>query len=630
MLAGFRNFTRSWAAGLLIALLIGAFALFGITDFLSAPPTNAVASGKGVEIAATELQAAFRRQLEAVREQNPNVTQEEALRQDFHRSVLSQLIALASIDAAVDQIGLSGSDTTVAREIRTDPSFLNPVTRRFDREQYLQTLQNAGLTPAEYEEERRDFLARQQLLGVMEGVLRAPRPLALTAFDLATEQRLVTIAQIEPALLKDPGEPSQEQIEAFYKDKAGDYVAAERRTLTIAAVTDDLYLAGASVDQPTLDRLVEARLQAGATAETRSFVQVAAKSREAAEAAAARLARGEDPKAVAAAVGGEALEFTDVAKGDIPQAAVANAVFSRGEGETTGAIEGELAWVAARVLAVTPAQTPDRSTIEEEVRTQLAQELARERAQEAQQRLEESLRSGATLEAAAAEAGVELRTLEQVTARGTALGAVAPLWPADDLLKAAFQIEPGAVTDLQRIEGGYALARVEAVTPAGPLPLADVREDVVRRWVEQQVSAQASRLAEEVKAEALATGDLRKAAQARGLTLLPTERPLRRSDLSNAPDPSLLAALFGPKQGEIVIARGSSWIVKIEEVRRLSPEGDPALLENVALGVRRGLLQDIQQAFQSQAVSSANVQINEKLLQQLYPGAGSGEAEEGA
>lgn len=625
MLAQMRKATRSWVALVLIVPLVAVFAFLGMGNDplqLLTPP-NEVASGKKVSIDSKRLLRSFDQQLDRIQQQNPGqtITRDQAIEAGFHTAVLQNLISEAALEAAIDRIGLAASDGAVARTVREIPGVKSDLTGRFDQELFNRLVRSNGFSDTnEFLEQVRSDLRRNQLSSMAGHALHTPQAMARLLFDLQTEQRVISVAQVSERSITMPGLPTDAELQAYYEQEAAArFSLPERRKLTIFAARAEDFLPTITVDEAELRELFEFRKEAKSTPERRSFVQVSAQSKASAEEAARRLAAGEEPGAVAQAVGGASVTFDNQTRAELPDQAVAEAVFRRQEGETTAAVRGDLkVWVAAKVTGVTASESPQFEALRDELRQERAQEKAEELASEASEEFEKLLAEGVTADAAAQQTGLKVLTPPALTKEGRDIQSGETLWPAGPILEEAFKLPVGEATLLEPVEGGVALARVEAIEPAGPVPLQQVRDNVLQQYMAQEISKRARAAAELVRARATETGDLEAAAKALNADIIFSARPVTRALFQQAPDPSIVNDIFRAKEGAVVVTFGGAWVARIDKIEKLDPAQAQPLFEQAKAQARAQLEEDVVFAVRAQAVDEANAKVNEAMLARLF------------
>lgn len=612
-------------------LIAGSFVVFGVNSnqLQAIGGSDDLARGKGVSITERELQTEFDRDLERAQQENPELTRAIALEQGRPRQLLQQIINERAIDALAKRLGLTTSDGEIARTIRGQKEFQNPVSGQFDGQLYARLLAENNLTTTEYESRLRTDLTRAQIASASVAGARAPTSFAKIFFDLQTEQRTVTVVEINPTVVKPPGTPTPAQLQAFYTENAARFIDPERRSLTLVFARTSDFLSKVSIDETKILELFEFRKASLTSPEKRSYVQVSAQTKEAAQDAARRLAAGETPESAAAAVGGQALTITDVAQAQAPDPAVAEAVFGRGVGETTAAVQGKLAWATARVSAITPGITPSLEAMRASLRDELAKDEAEALVSDAVQAFDETRGSGETLEKAAEQHGLVITKLAKIAADGRTFEGGEPVLTEKALLKTAFATAEGETTDFDTVEGGYALARVDAIQPSAPIPLEQIRAQLVLGWQAKQVTEAMQALATKLQAEVTAGKDFATVAQSLGASVVAKSQTVVRAQLAQGPAAALGSAIFGGLEGVVVqapLGQGQAIaMAQIEAIVKQDPTQTPDLLVQARQAASQQLLQDALFALQTEAARAADVKINDTIFNRNFAATQEGE-----
>lgn len=601
MLQTMRKAARSWVAGILIGLLVISFAVWGINDVFRGRTQTAVAVVDGQEIGPDTFQQAFRAAVrQASAQAQRDVTEAEAREAGLGGAVLERLVGEAALDAMARRLGLVASDAVAAAEIQAIEAFKNPVTGTFDANTYRQVLGENGFTVQSFEDNlRRELARRKLLLAAGTGVLAPP---AFAAIDLAfrTERRGVTVLPLDASLVEQPGQPTDAQLKAFYDSRRDQLMMPERRTLTLALGASQDFAAGVSVPDEKVRELFEFRKAELGTAATRSFVQLVAPDEAKARDAARRLAAGEDPAAIARALGLQApLTFQAVRADQVPDKAVAEAVFALDAAGATPAIKGALAWAAARVTAVTAAEIPSFEATAPALRAEIAAEEAQGALLKATEAFEDATTDGATLEAAARQAGLRVVTLAPVDAQGRRADGQPEsfLATAGDALNVAFDQAQSEIGEMVSLPGGgYAAVRVDAIQAAAPRPLAEVREPLIAQWrleeLERRLRARAEALAGEAR-----KGTLEAVARTVGRPAVKRPRPILRGETDNLIGQELGQAIFTAKAGDVVFGPASQpgviVLARVDTVERDADNAVPTRVEASRQANTQSLAQDL-------------------------------------
>src|SRR5688572_22311518 len=119
MLEMFRNAGKSWVAKILLMLLAGSFAVWGVQDIFSGFNATALATIGNQEISSQQYSNSYREAMQRLAQQTgQNLTADDARRMGIDRSILNSLIQSAAIDAQAADLRLSISKQTIAEEAK--------------------------------------------------------------------------------------------------------------------------------------------------------------------------------------------------------------------------------------------------------------------------------------------------------------------------------------------------------------------------------------------------------------------------------------------------------------------------------------------------------------------------------
>jgi peptidyl-prolyl cis-trans isomerase D len=491
MLSFFRKLAKSRIfLGTVGVLLLLSLALFGDvrSAFRSIMAPNAVIAVGGRTIGPAEFSNVFKRQLDDMSQQNGRtVTIEEAAKAGIVDRMLSVLSVRESLFLTLERAGLRPSDTLVAREIAKIPAFQNPITGRFDRDTYVQALQGQQLTDTEFEKAERDQIRLDHYRYAVAGGLKAPRIFGVLEATAQLQSRSYSYFFFDPRTVPAPSPPTDAQLEAFIKANADALKSPERRSLTVVRFSARQAEPQVTVDPAEVRRRYEFRKDTLSTPEKRTVVQVPAPNAQAAQAASARLAKGEDPAAVAKAMGVEPVRYADAPRSAISDPAIAQAAFTLAPGGVSQPVQGRLGLAVVKVLSVAPGKIVTfeeaRAALETELRTKAAQE----RVYDIVEKYQDAHGGGASLKEAAAAAGATALDLPPVTAQGVdERGQPLPLL-SQKLVEAAFKLPEGGESDVEKeADGEYYAVRVNKVFPPVLPTVAKERERLAAFYMRQE------------------------------------------------------------------------------------------------------------------------------------------------
>ena len=168
--------------------------------------------------------------------------------------------------------------------------------------------------------------------------------------------------------------------------------------------------------------------------------------------------------------------------------------------------------------------------------------------------------------------------------------------------------------------GNYFVIRVDAITPSARRPFAEVREEVLTAWREQEIDRQLRERAESLAQRLSEAGDLAGIGQSEGLSLTKTE-PLRRDDTGSekVPAAELTTRLFEAKPNGVVTAPAPDGYVvaRLVEVLPADPVNDAQGLAALRDQLGAGLQQDFMAQFIAALRDRYDITVNQQLVDQL-------------
>ena len=496
----------------LVVLIVPSFVFLGLEGYtgLGEGAKQSVAEVAGQSITQAEWDEAHREQVARVQRQNPNVDPKLFDSPEARQQTLEVLIRQRVMLVTADQLHLGTTDDRLQRLFSTDPQFAS--LRNPDGSVNKELLAAQGMSSDMFARRlRQDLSVNQVLLGVSgTGFLSVGA--ADRALDAYFQQREVVLQRFDAASYTARVQPSDADLEAYYKDPAHSAQFQAPEQASVEYVVLDLDAMGQQVilNEEDLSRYYTENAARYATPEERraSHILIAAdKALPAAERAKAK-AKAE---ALLAEISKHPENFAELARKNSqdPGSAVNGGdldFFGRGAmvkpfedvayglkvGETSGVVETDFGYHIIRVTDKRGGEKRSfesvRPEIEAEVRRQLVQQKFSEAAADFTNLVYEQSDS---LKPVIDKYKLVLKTAQGVTRR-PAPGATGPLASPKflDALFANDALHNKRNTDAVETAANQLVSgRIVQYEAAHALPLADVREQVRARVVGVQAAA---------------------------------------------------------------------------------------------------------------------------------------------
>src|SRR5262245_53372623 len=286
MLDAMRRGVTNILVKILLGLLIVAFALWGVPEFVARHPwqSNAVATVGKKEISIDDFKRAYQEEMETItRRLGRTPTPDEANLLGVVQRTLLRLTGVAALDLHAKNLGVTATNEIVAQFIRGDnPSVVGP-DGRTDMSKYAQVIRQAGYTSVQaYEDARRRDLERQQLVETL-GAWTMPQQFVVDALHRYRNEARV-IEHVTPVFSKlTIPEPSEDRLKEYFEQNKGQYVALEERKANLLLVPRDAALSRVKITDEEVKAAYDAAKTSYDVPEKRRVAQMTFPDKAAAE-----------------------------------------------------------------------------------------------------------------------------------------------------------------------------------------------------------------------------------------------------------------------------------------------------------------------------------------------------------
>lgn len=565
MIQVFRNFFNSkLGVGITLAFLVVIAIAFASSDVANTGTFGGVSGGDRVAVVgeeridASELTASAGNMLDQLRQQNPTLTMQVLVAQGGFDRALEQLLQRTAVSEFARTFGMRAGKRLVDSELRQMPAFRG-ADGNFDENAFRAALAQRRLTEALVREDIESGLLARQLLTPIAFSPVMPQSFAVQYASLLRERREGAVAMLPSSAFAPAGNPTDAQLQAFYRESSSRFVRPERRVIRFASFGDEVLGDLAAPTAAQIQQRYQRDRANYAAVERRSFTQLVVPTQAAAQAIVAEVRGGKSldvaarEKGLATAPVGPAsrAEFTSNAS-----AAVAQAAFAAQSGAIATPARGPLGWYVLRVDAID--RRPARTL--EQARGEIAETLAVEQRRAALDDLtadiEERFDNGESLADVARELKLDLTSTAPATADGRIYRKQGETVPQllGPVLKVAFDMEEEQ-PQLAAVEPGktFVIFDVPDITPSATAPLAEIRDDVVALWRRNEGAKAAKAAADRIEAR-VRQGTALAAAVAAEKRPLPAPQPvdLTREQLARQGEvPPSLALFFSMAEGTV-------------------------------------------------------------------------------
>jgi len=567
MITFMRNFFKSKIGlGLTLAFLgLIAFA-FASGDLAGNATFGGIAGGDRVAVVgdqridAGEFSRATTSAVDQIRRDNPTITLPAFIEQGGLEEVLDQMIDRFAIGGFAQKYGLRAGDNLVNSEILSIQGFQGP-DGNFSQDVYQAALQQRNLTDALVREDFGISLLAEQVLNPALAGANFPQKFAMRYASLLKERRQGAFAFIPSASFAPEGDPTEEQLGAFFDANQDRYIRPERRVIRYAS------FGIGSIDSrldPTAEEIAaryESDAEQYAASETRTLTQLIVPTQAGANALRDRINGGASFASVAREAGFSTTSIGPVEREDYVSNAnndVADAVFSAAEGTIAESRRGPLGWHLVRIDDVSTIAARSLAAATPAIREQLTNENRVAALSDLSARVEEQIDGGTPLGEVAEGLGITIASTPALTADGRVYDdpsrGIPPQLQA--VLETAFQMEEGQPQLAEVIPGvNFLIFEASDIALSATAPLDEIKDQVTVAWRLSEGSRLAKDASDRIMTRMGQDSTLNAAIEAEEANL-PQAQPvdLNRQDLvtnQNQQIPPPLVLMFSMAEGTV-------------------------------------------------------------------------------
>jgi peptidyl-prolyl cis-trans isomerase D len=541
---------------ILVLLIFPSFVFFGIQGYsrFGEGGDNRVARVDGQPITQAEWDAAHRNQVERARRQMPGIDSKFFDSPEVKRETLDGLVRERVLFAAARKQNLSTSDARLQHQFLTDARFAQ--IRNPDGTVNKDLLLAQGLSSEQFAQQLRQELTLQQVIGGVAGSVVAPAAVADAALDAFFQQREAQVLRLQTKDYLGKVQPSDTQIDAFYKDPAHatELTAPESAEIEYVVLDLDAVKKGIKVTDEDLRKYYDENVARFTAAQERRASHILVKADKSSASAADREKARQKAQSLLEQVRKAPQTFAEVARknSDDPGSAAQggdldffvrgamvkpfeDAVFALKPGEISNVVETDFGYHIIRLDAVRGGETKNFDAVRTQVADEVGKQLAQRKFAESAELFSNTVyEQSDSLRPAAEKLQLEVRKAQvQRQPAPQASGVLA----SPKLLGAVFAAD--SLTNkrnTEAVETGpsqLASARIVSYAPARVRPLDEVRSQIRDRLAQQQAADLARREGEVRLAESKTAAN----------PSLPAAQPISRAARADMPPPVVDAVL---------------------------------------------------------------------------------------
>ncbi len=626
----FRKGVASIFAGVLLALLIASFALWGIGDPMSTLGSNDVAEVGDEKITRTDYARAFDTDFQQTQQRfGQSFTRDAAVQFGFGNQVVTRIVERKAYDVEAKNLGLRATDQELRDYIMQISAFQNP-DGSFNRAVFEQFANAQGRGVKEFENLMRADLVRTQLINGVLNNVKAPDIATTTLNKYASEERIAEILTIPASSMTTTGEPTEEDIQKQYDENPDNYMAPEYRDISYFEISTNDFMDQVEITDDQALEDYERRIIEFTKEEERSFIQMLFDDETAANVAFTELENGKSFEEVLTDQTGESAEdytFEAQTLGDISDVYgddVADQIFTTELGQYTSPIETGLGVYVFKVASVNQETTDSFDDVKEQIISELKADEALRQLYDLTDKVQDEVAAGAVLNEIASVLSLNLIQIKNVNEEGLMPdgNASGDLPLIVDFLLKAFEQNIGDELELyEGISNKFYMLSVNNIVDSKLRELTDVREQVIADWTQGRRETLASELATRITDEYSSEESTEKLLvdyQGMGADLVVNRVTVDRENIENNVAANIHASIFSQNIGgiEMIPAADNNGFVLVRVNQRMFGEvTDETELAQIKDRINGSYQSDVMSAFTRYLYESLPITINQATVQ---------------
>lgn len=622
MLDGMRRMSQGIWGRIIMGLMMGfisvSFAIWGVGNIFVGYGAGTVAKVGGSEITVEAVRQLYQTQLQNLQRQaRRSITNEQARQFGLDRQVLGQLIADATMDGRVNAYGLAMSDKAIARKALNDPTFFGP-TGKFDQNRFNELLRDNGFSEQTFVREQRKLYLRQEIADAVTGDMQVPNATLDAIHRFRNETRSIEYFELPASAAGEIAPPDDAALQTYFESRKQNFRAPEYRRIVTLTVTPAQLVDAVAVSDDDARKLYETvkGQRFGAPAK-REFQQLVFPDEGKAKEASDRIKAGASLADVAKDNNLTVADVGSVARTEIFDKAIADAVFALGAGAVSEPVKGQFGYSILRVVSASEENVKPFAEVVADLKGEIARDRARKTASDLRDKVEDERTSGKALEEAAAAAGLKATTIDAIDQNGRdRSGAEVALSERDALLRAVFASDIGVDNEtINARDGGFVWFEVLAIDRARDQTLAEVKDKVVAAWREDEVARVLTDKAIELVKKIDGGASVEALAKELGLEAK-NVADVRRVGTTSIPQ-AVIIRVFNLAVGQAGSATGDSqsrYVFKILDGVTPPLDASTDTMQQVLKQLKQSYSEDLLTEYLTKLQGDASVTINEAAL----------------
>ena len=537
MISKIRKYQNSWFVKAILALTVLSFmSLFGISGYVgNAGKNRAVIKVDDMEILQDEMNVKLQNSIRKAQDMfGGNIEITEEISKNILSDLVKQNASNMIISRQAEKVNASISDELIKKIISSQPEFMN-VNGQFDSAILHRQLAYFGLSENEYVNDLKQNVLSEHLVYSPVRKITFPKFMGKFLAKIANQQKVFQYIIINPAEMKIDRSITEEEVEQYYNDFAPQFEEVETRDIDFVELKINQLAKNMTISDDNIVAYYQDNIADFITPEKRNISQMVFDNEEIANTALERVKKGEDFYRVAKEVANQDKETTFLGEltADSMLPELSEKVFDAKSGEITDVIKTEFGWHILKVNNIIAKIETPLEKVKNKIISIIKDERSYDEAQNIISDIEDEIAQGSNLADIANKYDVKLYNIKKIKDDGSYVSSSAKklkeILNSSDLIDTVFSYNENEVSQAIETEDGFIFAAVNKINEAHIKDLSVVRPEIIKIWTENEKSAIAQEIINDVLLN-LDNGDSLSEIASRFNLKLKTTNPLKRGE----------------------------------------------------------------------------------------------------
>lgn len=509
MISKIRKYQDSWLTKAILALTALSFmSLFGISSYVSSAGKNrAVIKVDNIEILQDEMNIKLNNSIRKAQNMfGDNIEINDAVRKNILSNLVKENLSSMIIAREAQKEGVNISDELIQQIIATQPEFMD-ASGRFSPEILRRQLSYFDMSEQEYINELRQNILDRHLVLSPVADIKFPQFMNHYIAKIENQQKVFSYVEVNPSILKIDRTISEEEIDQYYQDFAPQFEEPEKRDVSFIELKISELAKGYTPSEDEIKNYYKENSNTYITPEKRQVLQMVFDSEAKANEAFVMLQKGSDFYQVAMDKANQDKETTRLGEvtTDSLLPELSEDVFEAKLNQVVGPINSEFGWHLLKVTQINPKKETPLSSVKNKIISILQQEQAYDQALSIVNDIEDKIGNGADLNSIADEYKTKIHNVEDLKDDGNysslSNNKFKDLVTSSDFLENAFSYNQNEISQVIETEDGFVLTSVNKIKDAHIKDLDVVKPEIIKIWTENEKSAIAQEIVNDVIAD---------------------------------------------------------------------------------------------------------------------------------